>query len=57
MFRKADDKMVAGVCSGIAESLHCDPSSVRFITFLMFIIQPLGMTGLYILVWMCTEER
>ncbi len=45
MYRSRDEKMIAGVCGGIAEYLGVDPTVVRILfVFLLF----LGGNGLFL---------
>ncbi|MBC7903649.1 MAG: PspC domain-containing protein [Gemmatimonadaceae bacterium] len=47
MFRNQDDKIIAGVCSGLANSLRIDPAIMRVLFVLLF-----GMTfWIYIILW------
>ncbi len=56
LYRSNRDKMVAGVCGGIAEYFHVDSSLVRLLWVLMVV---LGGTGvlLYIIGWIIIPER
>ena len=47
MLRNADDKIIAGVCSGLANYLRIDPAIMR-ILFVLFV----GLTfWIYIILW------
>ncbi|MBR9699820.1 PspC domain-containing protein [Candidatus Woesearchaeota archaeon] len=58
LFRSKKDKMLGGVCGGIAEYFDWDPSMVRIVTALLIIL-----TGffpfilLYIIAWMVVPEN
>lgn len=48
LYRSRDDKMVAGVCAGIAEYLDIDPVFVRLIWAALILFEGFGLL-LYIL--------
>ena len=54
-FRNPDEKVVAGVCSGIAAYLHLDPVWVR-IVFLVFSFAVGSGILLYLLLWVIIPE-
>jgi len=56
-FRSRQDKVIAGVCGGIAERFGWEPILVRVLTFLatLFIIGPMGPI-VYIVIWMITPR-
>jgi phage shock protein C len=52
------DRMVAGVCSGLGRYLNIDPTIVRLIFVLMFLLGGHGLL-VYIILWivMPSEDR
>jgi len=48
--RSVDDKIIGGVCSGIAESLDLDPVWVRLFALLLIFANGIGVL-LYIALW------
>ena len=56
LFRKATEKKIAGVCSGIAEYLNIDVAVVRIIFLIALLCGSLGL-WIYLIVWICTPER
>lgn len=49
--RSWDDKMVAGVCGGIAEYLDVDPTLVRVAAVVLLVIGFPGAVIAYLLLW------
>jgi phage shock protein PspC (stress-responsive transcriptional regulator) len=56
LFRKASDKKIAGVCSGIAEYLNVDVTVVRILFLIALICGSIGL-WIYLIVWICAPER
>ncbi len=56
LYRKASDKKIAGVCSGIAEYLNIDPTIVRILFLVALLCGSFGF-WVYLIVWICTPER
>jgi len=54
LHRSIQDRMIAGVCSGIAENLKVDPLFIR-LAFLLFSL-PTGAI-IYIVLWIILPER
>ncbi len=56
--RRSHNKMIAGVCSGIAEYLDFDPSLVR-IGYVLVSIFSAAFPGIliYIILWIIVPER
>jgi phage shock protein C len=56
LVRRRDDKMVAGVCSGVADYLGVDPTLVRLLTVLVAIVS-LGTAAIaYVAAWILMPE-
>ena len=56
--RRSQNKMIAGVCAGIAEYLNFDPSLVR-IGYVLLSIFSAAFPGIlvYIILWIVVPER
>lgn len=56
LYRSVDDRMIAGVCGGVAARLDIDPSIVRVIWALLVI--PTGLIALaaYVVMWLVVPE-
>jgi phage shock protein C len=57
LYRSRDDKMIAGVCGGIAEYLEIDPVIVRLVALVLLL--PGGLPGLlpYIILWIVVPKK
>lgn len=57
LYRSRKDRMIAGVCGGIAEYFKIDPVIVRLIAVLLLV--PGGLPGFipYIVMWIVVPER
>ena len=51
LYRSRTDRMLAGVCAGIAEYFHIDPSFIRMLAVLLFFADGLGFL-FYIIAWL-----
>jgi phage shock protein PspC (stress-responsive transcriptional regulator) len=51
LYRSTSDKKIAGVCGGLGEYLHIDPTIIRVIFVILLI--PGGFPGLipYVILW------
>ncbi|HET8604420.1 MAG TPA: PspC domain-containing protein [Marmoricola sp.] len=57
LVRSADDRMLGGVCAGVADYLGIDPTVVRLLTVVLGVIFfPLAEIG-YVVAWMVMPER
>jgi phage shock protein C len=56
LYRSRSNKMIAGVCAGIAEYLNIDPTIVRVIAVILLL--PGGLPGLlpYLVLWIVVPE-
>jgi phage shock protein PspC (stress-responsive transcriptional regulator) len=56
MYRNSNDKIIAGVCAGIAKSLDCDPFAIRIAFMLAFVLYGMGPL-LYIVLWILMKPE
>lgn len=56
LYRKASDKKIAGVCSGLAEFFGIDPTIVRILFLIALICGSVGF-WIYLIVWICAPEQ
>lgn len=56
LYRSTKDRMIAGVCGGIAEYFNIDPTIVRVIAVLLLL--PGGFPGLvpYLVLWIIVPK-
>ena len=54
--RRRDDRMVAGVCSGVADYLGIDPTVVRLLTVLGAIFSFGTIAVAYVVAWVLMPE-
>ncbi|HEX7394419.1 MAG TPA: PspC domain-containing protein [Anaerolineaceae bacterium] len=53
LFRSNTDKMVAGVCGGLAQYLAVDPTIVRLVFLLLFFLGGSAIP-IYLIMWVIT---
>ena len=53
---RSDDKMIGGVCAGLAEYLDIDPTIVRIVWVLMVLFARFGIL-LYIILWLIVPKQ
>ena len=53
LFRSNTDKMVAGVCGGLAQYLGVDPTIVRLVMLLLFFTGGAAIP-IYLIMWIIT---
>lgn len=56
LYRSRENKIVGGVCGGLGEYLGLDPTLVRIITVLLFILPGIGILT-YIIAWIIIPMR
>ncbi|MFW6271110.1 MAG: PspC domain-containing protein, partial [Bacillota bacterium] len=56
LYRSTEDKMLGGVCAGIAEYFEIDPTLIRLIFVLIFFAEGIGFLA-YIVAWIIIPER
>lgn len=49
LYKSLDDKIICGLCGGLGEYFNIDPTIVRILFVLFFIINPVAATLFYIL--------
>jgi len=54
--RSTNNKVIAGVCGGIAEYLSADPAMVRVITIILAILCVYVVVPLYLLFWIIIPQ-
>ena len=55
--RSKSNRMIAGVCAGIAEYLNIDPTVVRLLFMLGFFAAHMGLVIAYIIIAIITPEE
>jgi phage shock protein C len=57
LYRSSSNRMIAGVCGGLAEYFGVDPTLIRVIAFLMLL--PGGLPGFvpYVVLWLIMPTR
>ena len=53
---RSDDKMIGGVCAGLAEYLDIDPTIVRIAWVLMVLFAGFGIL-LYVILWLIMPKQ
>ena len=56
LYRSADDRMIAGVCAGLAEFFEMDPSIVRLL-FILFLFLGGSAFLVYLVMWVIVPLR
>ena len=56
LYRKRNEKILAGVCAGLGDYFGIDPTIVRII-FLVLVFAGLGGVLVYIILWIITPEE
>ncbi len=56
LYRSRKDRMIAGVCGGIAQYFHVDPTPVRLLFVLAALFNGLGLI-VYLALWLVTPEN
>lgn len=55
-YRSRKDRMIAGVCGGLAEYLEVDPTFVRMLWILITLLYGFGLL-LYLIAWLIVPEK
>ena len=53
---RSDDKMIGGVCAGLAEYLDIDPTIVRIVWVLRVLFAGFGIL-LYVILWLIMPKQ
>jgi phage shock protein C len=53
LYRSKNEKMIAGVCGGLASYFSIDPTLVRLIFILLMFAPPSGVL-IYLIIWLIT---
>jgi phage shock protein PspC (stress-responsive transcriptional regulator) len=56
LFRSRENKVLGGVCGGIAEYFDTSPTLVRIITLILFLLPGIGVLT-YIILWLVIPLR
>jgi phage shock protein C len=56
LYRSRTDRTIAGVCGGLAEYFGLDPTIVRLIFVIMFLIGGHGLL-VYLILWVLMPEK
>jgi phage shock protein C len=56
LYRSRKDRMLAGVCGGVAEYFHVDPTPVRLLFVLAGLMNGVGVI-VYLALWLLTPEN
>lgn len=51
LYRSSNERLIAGVCGGLAEYFDIDPAIVRII-FAVLLLMGIGLVG-YVIFWIC----
>ena len=56
LYRSVEDRMIAGVCAGIADYFDIDPTLIRLIFVLGFIVTGSGLFWVYVIMMIVVPE-
>lgn len=56
LVRDTSNKMLGGVCSGLAKKFGADANAVRLVTFILMIVLPGSPILLYALAWLAMPD-
>ncbi|MBQ5807491.1 MAG: PspC domain-containing protein [Tidjanibacter sp.] len=57
LFRSRHNRMLAGVCGGLAEYFNIDPTMMRVITIILTVTPFVPAGIIYLLLWLLIPER
>lgn len=57
LYRSRVDRVLGGVCGGLAEHFNIDPTIVRLLFVAFFVINPVAATIIYIAAWIIIPEK
>lgn len=56
LYRSRDDRMIAGVCGGLAEYFNVDSTFIRLAVLFIFLFQGIGLIA-YLIAWVVISEE
>lgn len=56
LYRSNEDRILAGICGGIAEYIEMDPTIVRLITVILMFVFGSGLI-IYLIAWVIIPEN
>ena len=56
LYRSKSNRMIAGVCAGLADYLGMDPTVVRLLTVLLFFLSASAAFWAYVIMWIVVPE-
>ncbi len=56
LYRSVDDRMIAGVCAGLADYFDIDPTLVRLLFVLGFFVTGSGLFWVYVIMMIVVPE-
>jgi phage shock protein C len=56
LYRSNNEKMIAGVCGGLAHYMGLDPTIVRLVFILLMFTPPAGVL-IYLILWLITPQE
>lgn len=57
LYRSMDDRMIAGVCGGLAEYFELDPTVIRLLAVFAAALSGGGLIAAYLIMWAVVPER
>jgi phage shock protein C len=57
LYRSTKDRMIAGVCGGIAEYFNADPTIVRLVAVLTMVLGIFPTVIAYLVLWVVVPEN
>lgn len=57
LYRSNKDRLLGGVCGGLAEYLNIDPTVVRLLAVVGFFLTASGFFWAYIIMWVVVPEK
>lgn len=56
LYRSVDDRMIAGVCAGVADYFDIDPTLIRLLFVLGFFVTGSGLFWVYVIMMIVVPE-
>jgi phage shock protein C len=57
LYRSRNDRMIAGICGGLAKYFNIDPTIVRLITVVGFVVTASAFFWAYLILWIVIPEE